>query len=223
MTINHTTLTCRDGACRRQASPAGRRIPAKEGAESIHRTLMKPPQHSRHRPVFGALLIALVLAVTTARAALMVDLTTSPLGGGIYQYTFTIANTGPDDVAIVSIVDAPLADPLIDPTLTWPVGFLASYDGGLGFVDFLEGTSLFSVGTSFSGFSFQSEAVPGFYFTEFTALTVNGEQLSGSVNQTITVPESGGTAVFALLGLLALALWKRGLSSKPGESILLTP
>src|SRR4029434_4598588 len=117
---------------------------------------------------------------------------------------FTIGNSGPADVPIVSITDAPVNDPLIGPSLEAPPGFLASYDPGIGlsfgFVDFLEDTELFAVGTTRTGFRFQSAASPPSYFTLFEALTINGRLLSGN----ITVPELGSPLLLAGLGLVAL-------------------
>src|SRR5262245_49067991 len=77
-----------------------------------------------------------------------VDLHYAPLGGGIFQYELSVRNNGPNDVAIVSITDAPESDPLIAPTLEAPKGYGAMYDPGIGlgfgFVDLLEDKALFT-------------------------------------------------------------------------------
>jgi len=135
--------------------------------------------------------------------AFTIDGTQQPIAGG-YHYEFTIDNTsGPQEVAIITL-DAPLGDPLIGGSLTTPAGFLGNYDGGLGLVDFLGDTSLFSAGSITSGFSFDSAGSPPAFFSTFTALDVTGGVLTGTINFT-SVPEAGSTFLPACLGLFALA------------------
>ena len=131
----------------------------------------------------------LMLSATAANAAITVNSTVTPLGGS-FRYEFSITNSNvvsPDeDVPIVSITDAPLADALISATLTAPAGFNALYDPGLGIVDFVEGTSNFGVGTTTPGFSFESLTAPGpGVFSSFQALTVAGALSSGNVQQMV--------------------------------------
>jgi hypothetical protein len=123
---------------------------------------------------------------------------------GSFLYELQIANAGPDDYALVSIVDAPPSDPLIGPSLTTPAGFLGSYDAGLGFVDFIEFTDFFAAGTSIGGFSFESLAGPIGAFSAFEALTTLGEVASGDITWDVqpgpSVPEPRG----GLIPILAL-------------------
>jgi hypothetical protein len=110
--------------------------------------------------------------------------------GGSFFYELQIANAGPDDFAIVSIIDAPTADPLIAGSLTTPAGFLGSYDGGVGFIDFLEDTDLFAAGTTTSGFSFESLAGPVGAFAAFEGLTTQGGFTTGGITwATRSIPE----------------------------------
>ena len=81
---------------------------------------MKQPTHFRHPIIHGCLLLAVALSAPTA-SAVMVDMVVTPLGGS-YRYDVSVNNDSLDDLAIVSISDAPLGDPLIDPTLTAPAG-----------------------------------------------------------------------------------------------------
>jgi hypothetical protein len=148
---------------------------------------------------FGVLLVGMA---TTAGAALMVNLASTPVGGGVFQYDVSISNTGPKDVVVVTIGDAPVGDPLIGPSLTVPVGFFPSYDSGLGKIDFLEDTELFGVGTTHGGFAFQSSASPPANFTAFEALDLDGGFISGSIT---VVPEPTGI-VLALSGLAVVAM-----------------
>ena len=133
-------------------------------------------------------MLCMLISSGIAHAALNVSAVVSPAGGGLFHYVFTIQNTGPDDVAIVS-VDAPINDTFIDPSLTFPAGFLASYDPLLGFVDFLEDTDLFASGTIVTGFAFDSASGPtAGSFLEFEALTVNGDKITGNVTLVSEVP-----------------------------------
>ncbi|HEX9581259.1 MAG TPA: hypothetical protein VF970_09175 [Gemmatimonadales bacterium] len=148
----------------------------------------------------------------TATADLAVVLVPTPLGGGVFQYDVSVSNTGPQDVVIVTLADAPISDPLIEPSLIAPPGFVASYDSGLGFIDFLESTDLFAVGTTHGGFAFQSSASPPTHFTSFAALDLDGGFISGAIT---VVPEPVG-AVLALSGLAVLAM-VRGRRLREGQ------
>jgi len=135
---------------------------------------------SRIRTQLQIVVAVLLIAAGSVQAAVMVRGTVTPIAGA-FRYTFEVENTGPGDFVLVSLVDAPLADPLIAPTMTTPAGFLGSYDGVLGIVDFIEGTMLFAAGTTRSGFRFDSLAGPGTAFTLFEALDTQGGMVTGTV------------------------------------------
>lgn len=161
------------------------------------------------RPGRACVLASLFCFSTAAEATLTVEATVTPLAGS-FLYEYSIANSGPDDVVLVSIVDAPLGDPLIDPTLTAPVGYLASYDDGLGIVDFLEDTGLFAIGTATSGFSFESLAAPApGVLRSFEAFEFDGDFLAGDVQTTIIPEPSTLAGVAGMCGVCA-ALWAGG-------------
>ena len=144
-----------------------------------------------------------------------VDLLYTPLGGGIFQYELSVRNNGPNDVAIVSITDAPENDPLIFPTLEAPKGYGAIYDPGIGlgfgFVDLLEDTALFAANSTTSGFRFQSQSSPPANFTTFEALTIQGDSISGLIRLQ-AVPDAGSTLLLTTMGSLALVAFRRHLS-----------
>jgi hypothetical protein len=152
--------------------------------------------------------LCILTAPSVSSALLVVQDTVTP-GVGVFHHEFTITNNTVDDVAIVSIVDAPIGDPFIAGSLVVRAGFLGSYDSGLGFVDFLGDTQLFAVGTTTGGFEFDSAFAPTpgppSRFAAFEALTVNGDLITGDVQSTaVQVPEP---PPFLLLVLGVLSLW----------------
>ncbi|MFN0128514.1 MAG: hypothetical protein ACKV19_17715 [Verrucomicrobiales bacterium] len=157
----------------------------------------------------ASVMLALTLGAPPVRAV-VVDATVTQLSGS-YLYEISIHNDETEELAFVSLVDGPLADPLIDSTLTTPVGFIGNYDSGLGFVDFLADTSSFLPGLTVDGFSFESLTGPeDGYFMSFEALDILGNPYSGSVNITVRgVPESGGTLMTSALVCAALAFIRR--------------
>jgi hypothetical protein len=161
---------------------------------------------SRRRHVL--LPLAILGATCLAARALTIDGQATAIAGG-FHYEFTINNNGPDDVAIVSIPDAPASDPLIAPSLTVPAGFLGNYDSGLGIVDFIGDSDLFTLGTVKSGFSFDSSVSPAANFSFFEALTIGGDFVTGPINfRLVGVPDGGSTLLCAFIGLLALGITK---------------
>lgn len=156
--------------------------------------------------------MAASLFAPAVQALPIVTRTVTPLVGGIFQFDFSIFNTGPEDILVLTITDAPLADLLITPNLSTPAGFLASYDSGLGFVDFLADSDLFGAGTTKSGFSLQSSADGSVNFTIFEALYAPSP-----------VPDKGNTMLMSSLGLLTLALARKTfatVNNQPREASL---
>lgn len=175
-----------------------------------------PSVHSRS---LGASLFVTfwLLSVSISKGAVMVHGTATPIPGA-FHYELVVSNTGPEDIVLVSLVDAPLDDPLIDPTLTTPPDFLGLYDSGLGIVDFLEDTDFFGAGTETSGFSFHSLAGPDAFFTSFEAFSTEADFISGDVEIRLlpgdpgsAVPDTGAAWVLFGLGLTGLISFRKRL------------
>jgi len=168
---------------------------------------------SLHVSLVALAALAVPSAVTAAGLSLN-GTVTPPRGSLLYQ--LSVFNSGAEDYILVSIVDAPVADPLIGPGLTTPAGFLGSYDSGLGIIDFLADLEIFAAGTEKGVFSFESLSTPGGFFTQVEAYTDQLGLVSGDISWTLipgtSVPEPGG----GLLSILALGLLRLGLSP-PGH------
>lgn len=170
---------------------------------------MKSPLCSPIRPW---LLLAL-LGLPVAQADFTLETRVTPIPGA-FRYEITVHNNDPSELALVSFSDAPLSDPWIDSTLETPVGFLASYDGGLGFVDFLADTGSFFSGSDITGFRFESLADPSLFFTQVEALDLQGNIVAGTVDLTV-VPETGTTgAALLVIGVVATSLRRRRQTSQ---------
>lgn len=163
---------------------------------------MRPVQ-----PLSGGLsrlLLAFLLLIPThaAIAVPMLDATVSPIGGGAFHYEFSVTNDTVADLFLVTITDAPLGDPLIAATLTAPAGFLASYDSGLGLLDFIADIALFFPPGITSGFAFDSLSSPAANFGLFDAFSLADfpVPISGQVNivQVAPVAEPGIGTLFAI-------------------------
>lgn len=137
-------------------------------------------------------MVCILIVASAARAALIVTPTVTPMGA-LFRYDYTITNDPPtpgEDVALVDITVLP-----DDATLTnffAPAGFQTVYDSGLGLVSFLPdfaSPSLFEVGTSISGFGFDSPRRP--QASTFDALTILGNTVSGLTQAPIgtVIPE----------------------------------
>lgn len=135
-------------------------------------------------------------------ATATVGISVTDIGMGIFQYDLTIANTGTEDISIISINDAPLNDTIILTTLQSPPDFFASYDPGLGIIDFLEDTSTFTAGSVTTGFAFQSDTAPDTAFQDFSGFTTLGEPVTFSANAVVPEPSVAALAFAGIIGLL---------------------
>jgi hypothetical protein len=147
--------------------------------------------------------------------ALVINMVVTPLGGS-FQYDVSVQNDEAEDLLIVSLLDAPPGDPLIDPSLTSPAGFQASYDGGLGLLDLVSDAGIFAVGTTVGVFRFESLAGP---LQAFRAVEGYNDQLqpfSGTVNFVLVsaVPEGGSAGLLMLTALAALRWTQRSANRK---------
>ena len=128
-----------------------------------------------------AMAFSALLSTSVCKAALMVEAAVTP-DAPAFHYDLAVINDTPVDVVVVSLIDAPLFDPVIAPSLSAPAGFVTNYDPLLGIVDLIADTAIFGAGFTVDGFAFDSLLGPlDSVFTRFQALTVDGELLNGDV------------------------------------------
>ena len=154
-------------------------------------------------PMAAALLV--LLPAPAVHGGVLVTGTVTPLGGS-YRYEASVHNPDLEDYFLVSFTDAPLADPLIDASLTTPAGFVGNYDEGLGVVDLLSDVESFAPGTTSGPFSFESLGDPTQAFASVESYFLNPatqtiDTVPGTVRWTV-VPEPAATGVAMAVGLL---------------------
>lgn len=162
---------------------------------ALFRTLRKLP-----RQAASVCLVAFVMATVGAAHAQVAVTPAITTAAGISTFDYTIDNATANDLAIVSISVPAIPGAVFD--LTTPAGFLASFDSGTGFVDFLADTSSFTAGSSLSGFKFSSAFKPG--PSTFSALDVLGSSFSGPTTSA-AVPEPTSAVWLSLLALSGLS------------------
>ena len=108
-------------------------------------------------------------------ADVVVEAQVTAINGG-FLYSYMVTNNTDRELVIISI-EVP-SDPAAVANLTAPAGFAASFDSGLGVVDFVMDTSTFS-GMSTVG-SFTLESPLGAGPVNFTALDMDGGELTGT-------------------------------------------
>jgi hypothetical protein len=127
----------------------------------------------------------------------------TPIGGGMFHYDYTITNNLATDVLIVSLNVPP--DPSAVINLMFPTDYIAVFDPGLGFVDFVEDAQPFAAGTGVAGFAFDSAFGPG--TAGFSAFDVG--------LTTAPVPEPT-TALLAAVAALSVVGRRRGKTGTEG-------
>ena len=130
-----------------------------------------------------------------ARAQVTLMPTITP-NGALFNYSYSVTDFNATDLAIVNINSLPMV-PSAATNLMAPVGFMISFDPGVGIVSFLGD---FMPGTPVSGFSFDSTFGPG--TVNFDAEDNNGVMSTGTT--LAPVPEAS-TLVSLGAGVLLLS------------------
>jgi hypothetical protein len=154
-----------------------------------------------------SILLLLFASGLAHSSAVTVDPTVTSLGGGMYQYAYSISYTGADTAFLIDI-PVPL-DPAAITDLMAPAGFTPIFDSGLGLVSFLADSS-FTAGP-ISGFSFDSSYGPGaaIFQTTLYDSSSNLYTLSGPTIAPVVSPEPTFLYLFAFMAPLILVLKRR--------------
>jgi PEP-CTERM motif len=124
-------------------------------------------------------------------------------GTNLYTYAYSVSNTGPADLALISIAGNAAANIA---GVSTPTGFSLIFDTFQGFISLTEDSNLFTdqtfaVGSTVSPFQFTSALAPG--TVTFTAFDVEGNEFTGSAIAPIPEPSSLLLVGLALLPISA--------------------
>ena len=112
----------------------------------------------QYKAILGTAGMGCLLLFPTGAHAQVVTPTVTTLAGSIYHYNYSIKNTSADDLFDVTIHVRAGAGQIFN--VMAPIGFRASYDSGLGLVDFVENTNTFVTNQAISGFTYDSSLAP---------------------------------------------------------------
>lgn len=177
-----------------------------------HRTVqscipMKPIINSKRS--LGALsslgfMLAVAMAATTQAAVTITNSTTFDAGTGLYRYSYSVTNTGTEDLILLTVPTVATADLL---GISAPSGFSLVYDPFVMILDIREDNDIFTNNTfaaasTVAPFVFTSPLAPG--LVTFTAFDVTGTEFTGTTfsPSVAAVPEPTAS----LLGAISLGL-----------------
>ena len=162
----------------------------------------------QYKAILGAAGMGCLFLFPNSAHAQVVTPTVTTLAGGIYHYDYSIMNTGTTDLFDVSIHVHPGANQVF--SVMAPIGFTASYDSGLGLVDFLENTNSFATGQAISGFTYDSSLAPkSSTFDANFAPTSGGITTTSGSTLAATVPEGSSLPLLCSgLGALGVLVFK---------------
>ncbi len=146
-----------------------------------------------------------ILFSSTVRAEPITVDATVTMNADLFRYEYSVMNNSSIDLLLVTI-NVPIG-PVVQNVVA-PIGFKSFFDPGVGAVDFAADTMQFLVGSTISGFRFDSRIGPG--AATFTALGLSGSQSPLTFEGSTTapapapVPEPGTLALLGT-GLLYLA------------------
>jgi len=150
-----------------------------------------------------------MLFSSTVRAGPITVGATVTMNADLFRYEYSVTNNSSIDLLLVTI-NVPIG-PVVQNVVA-PIGFNSFFDPGVGAVDFAADTMQFLVGSTISGFRFDSRIGPG--AATFTALGLSGSQSPLTFEGSTTAPVPGPVPVpepgtLALLGTGLLYLARR--------------
>ncbi|MBA2253452.1 MAG: hypothetical protein H0W13_12245 [Nitrospirales bacterium] len=179
-------------------------------------------QYSRILTLVSALMCALILPRLVHAGPILVDASVS-INNGLFHYNYGVTNNSPLDLSVVTI--SLFSSPLAIQNLVAPTGFNTNFDVRLGLLDFLENTRSFTMGTTVSGFQFDSPFGPN--TSSFTALALNsngglisfaGQTLAPQVTTPVPEPSTFVLALTSGMLLIGGRRFSRVINSRRTES-----
>lgn len=157
---------------------------------------------NRHLLALGFLLGALPLG--SARGAVsVINTVTFNAGTNLYEYSYSIQNTGLLDLILISVPTS-IASNVTG--IASPTGFTLTFDPSQGQLNFNEDNDIFTdqtfaPSTTVSPFSFSSPLAPG--STTFTAFDVEGTEFTGTTTSPVPEPSASLLSGIAIASLMA--------------------
>jgi hypothetical protein len=186
----------------------------KYGTRSVLLCIMKTKTHRKRSRglllAFGILLGASLVGTSHAAVTLTQIITFDGMTN-LYHYSYSIENTGTEDLILVTVPTDSSADIT---ALSPPTGFSMTYDPSQGVVNFFEDSDLFtnqtfSPGSVITPFEFDSPFAP--VAVTFTAFDVTGTEFTGSTLS--PVPEPTVSLLGGLAAVAAMTRRKRNATS----------
>ena len=166
-------------------------------------TLHSPRGH----PIARCLLLGLASAISCQAAVTVISSFTVDPNTNLYTYSYSVENTGLQDLALISLPSSAGSDVF---GVFTPTGFSQTYDPVFGFISFFEDSDLFTdpsfaVGSIISPFQITSLLAPG--SVTYTAYDVAGDEFTGTA--LAPVPEPSALLLTGLTILSASAFRRR--------------
>jgi hypothetical protein len=145
------------------------------------------------------LLVGGALTERTQAAAIITSNVSFDIGTSLYLYSYSVQNTGPLDLILVTVPANPSSNVL---GIMAPVGFDLTFDPSQGWLNLNEDSNIFTDQTFASGstvapFDFRSALAPG--TVTYSAFDVGGNEFTGSVMA--PVPEPSASLLGGLVGM----------------------
>ncbi len=168
----------------------------------IHHTSKK---HKR-RAFALSILLGLVSAEICSGAVTITPTVLFNAGTSLYNYSYSITNTEPNDLILIALDTSPSADVT---AISPPIGFSLTFDPSAGVLSFFEDNDIFTNQTFASGstvgpFTFDSPSAPGVF--NYSAFDTNGNEFTGTTLSPVPEPTS---SLLAGIGLTTFFLRRR--------------
>jgi hypothetical protein len=136
------------------------------------------------------LLLGITSVITSQASVIITSSFILNTGTNLYTYSYSVENTGIQDLALVSIPASATAGVF---GISSPAGFSLTFDPFLGFISLIEDSDLFTgqsfaSGSTTSPFQFTSALAPG--SVTYTAFDVGGNEFTGSAVAPIPEPSA---------------------------------